>query len=201
MTAHRSARSRHEADRRARRSGRRRPPTTGRAPGGAPRPPSRGRAGVGQHRTDRGGQRRRIALRHDDAGAAGEQLDGVRERGRHHRAAGGDGVDQHARRDLVVGVVRQHDQVGGTDQVGQRLEIAIRVVEAHARSPTPTPLGAVDEHLAVASPARSRTLGCVAPATMYVGRGSRSSSSAKASIAHSMPLPGPSRPQVSSRGR
>ena len=49
-----------------------------------------------------------------------EQLDGVRERGRDHGPSGGDGVDQHARRDLVRGVVRQHDEVGRLDQLGQR---------------------------------------------------------------------------------
>ena len=50
-----------------------------------------------------------------------------------------------------------------------------------------------------ASPWRSRTFGCVAPAMTYSGAGRRSLSIDSASIAHSMPLPGPSRPHVNTR--
>ena len=44
-----------------------------------------------------------------------------------------------------------------------------------------------------------RTFGCVAPATRYDGRGRTSPSSAIASMAHSMPLPGPRSPHVNRR--
>ena len=81
-----------------------------------PRRPSRCQAlGVGRRR--RGSRRRAPPGR-----AAGttipaplaEQLDGVREGGGDDRPAGGDGVDEHARGDLVLGVVGQHDEVGAS---------------------------------------------------------------------------------------
>ena len=65
-----------------------------------------GQAGLGQDPPDGGGQRRRVPVRHEQAGAVGEQLDGVREGGGDHRDAGGDRLDEHAGGDLLAGVVR-----------------------------------------------------------------------------------------------
>ena len=130
-----------------------------------------------------------------------EQLDGVRERRGDDRPAARDGVDEHAGGDLVVRVVRQDHEVGGADQPGQRRQVAIGVVERHrSRRPRSTSSAASASR---GRPRRrsARTFGWVAPATRYDGRGRTSASSAIASMAHSMPLPGPRSPHVSRRSR
>ena len=147
------------------------------------------------------GERLGVTLGNDDAGAAGEQFDGVRERGRHHRSPGGDGVDEHARGDLVGGVVRQHDQVGRLDQLGQRRQVAVRVVEDHrlARQPIVPP----DRRASRDTPrptAREPSGGWRRRRCRSVA-GCRSSSDRHRVDRPLDPLAGPSRPQVSRRGR
>ena len=66
---------------------RRRPRSTSR-PGArprGPRPPSTGQSRLGEHPSQRRRDRGRVAPGHEDARAAGQQLDRVRERRRHHR--------------------------------------------------------------------------------------------------------------------
>ena len=99
--------------RRAGHIGRRSRATTTPGRGVAPLPPWPRRA---QGRSSRPGSPRRVrrGLAGDDqSGTAAEQLNGVWEGGRDHGSPSGDGIDQDARRDLVFGVVRENDEVGG----------------------------------------------------------------------------------------
>ena len=103
---------------------------------------------------------------HDDAGAVGEQLDGVRERGRDHRAAGGDRVDEDARGDLVPRVVGQHDDRRRGDE---RVRLGTsRYVSSKSTEPaTPRAHARADQRLPVLRRrARANTFGWVTPATV-----------------------------------
>ena len=114
-------------------------------------------ASRGLVRTDRiaVGERFRVTLRHDDAGAARQQLDRVRKGGGNDGSSGRDRVHQDPGRDLIARVVRQHHQVGGLDQLGQRLEIPVGVVEHHVTRHTRR-CGPVDEHVPIRLTVRAR---------------------------------------------
>ena len=98
-------------------------------------------------------------------------------------------------------VVRQDDEVGGADQPGQR-----RRGRGTSRRTTPTGAAPVRQPRRIsmsryASPSCAQHLRVGGAGDQVRGRGRTSASSAIASIAHSMPLPGPSSPHVSSRSR
>ena len=84
---------------------------------------------VAQRRAEGGG----VPVGDDDPGPARQQLDGVGERGRHDGPAGGEGVDEHARGDLVLRVVRQDDDRGVLYQTGQRGQVPVGGIEGDRR--------------------------------------------------------------------
>ncbi|GAA2376522.1 hypothetical protein GCM10010170_080710 [Dactylosporangium salmoneum] len=76
-------------------------------------------ARIDENPPDAGRQRRRTAVGHEQAGAVGEQFDGVREGRRDDGNASGYRRGEDTGGDLSGGVVRQHDDVGGADQAPQ----------------------------------------------------------------------------------
>ena len=149
-----------------------------------------------QHESDRGGQRRRVLMRHDHADAVGQQLDGVREGGGHHRNPRGDGLDEHAGGDLFPGVVGQDDDVGGRDQRAQRGWVVVVRPVVHRMGDAQQGAEAL-QALPVRLALPLDDLGMGLSGDRVRGAGSRSRSRARARSVHSMPLPGPSSPQVS----
>ena len=85
--------------------------------------------GIRQHTPERSRQGGRIAVRHNDAGAAAEQLDCMREGGGDYRLAGGDSFHQHSRRDLFGRGVWKDHHIGSTNREGQSVEVEVPSVE------------------------------------------------------------------------
>ncbi len=83
-------------------------------------PQGGGEGGSGEDLPDGGRQGCRVLVRHEQAGSVGEQFHGVREGGRDDRDPGRHRLHEHTRGDLVGGVVRQHYDVGGADQLAER---------------------------------------------------------------------------------
>ena len=161
--------------------------------GGEP-PPHPGRAST---RADRIRDRLGGLVLDDRPDPVGQQLDGVREAGRHDRLARGDGLDQHARGHLDARVVRQQHDVGAGDPLGER-----RRDRGTGRRTSP------DRRRRVRRRERGGRRGTPrrrarrpwdgshpAPRSATGGSGRRAAASAR--MPHSIPLPGPIRPQVS----
>ena len=175
-------------------------PTQRRVRGGGPRRPSPpGESGSVTIDRIAVGQRDRVAVRHDDAGATAEQLDGVRERRGDHRPAGGD-RRRRARRRSPGRASRRAARPSTLTPTNWVSAGTSRYVSSKVTEPaTPVAQACRISEWRYWSPSRANTFGWVTPATVYRAPWSQIAQQAPiASIACSMPLPGPRRPHVSS---
>jgi hypothetical protein len=152
------------------------------APIGSPRRARQGRAAV-----------RRSPLRSPGARRVGE-------RGRHDGSPGRDRIDQDTGRHLVAGVVGEHHHVGGL-RSARSSDARSRYLSSNDHVAERRRPGPLDEHVAIPPRRALAHLRMRRSRDDVLGDGHRDHRArSSASIAHSIPLPGPSRPQVSTRG-
>ena len=87
-----------------------------------------------------------------------------------HGTPGRHGVDKHAGCDLFLAVVRQHDEIGRGDEVGQGGQIPVGVVEGDVRGDAGGP-GPPDQHVPVLLPRALLHLRVRRPGDEVLGEG------------------------------
>ena len=155
-------------------------------------------ARLGEHPVECLADSRAVVRRNQQARTAGEQLDGVWKGGRH------DGLPAAMASTSTPEVIWSRESYGSRTRRPGGSAGSGRLVEVRARIATDGCTPTTRARWASLS-GRSRhagaTRGCVWPATMYAGSGCSYRRRCRPSMAHSMPLPGPSSPQVRMRGR